>query len=287
MADLKHLVILSGMSGAGKATCAKALEDMGFFVVDNLPPQLLADLVDIAKESQTPKKLAVIIDIREREFLDIFPQIWHKISHKKIEKKLIFLDASNNKLIERFKETKRDHPLSDSIDIVCALETEREILRPIRLLSDIIIDTDKLNSHELKKNIKNIILKTKENPVALNIISFGYKNGLPLELDLCFDVRFIKNPYYDPELKSLTGLDGRVSDYVLSKPKVNLYINKITNIIAFTYSLIQKEGRSSFYIAIGCTGGKHRSVAIAEAIKRRLQAIFPEVKSFHRDMGKN
>lgn len=288
MRDQKHLVVLSGMSGAGKATAAKALEDLGFFVVDNLPPQLLDDLIDLTFEKLgKQKKIAVIIDIREQEFLKIFPKKWQEISKKKYKKTFIFLDASDQKLIERFKETKRDHPLDHGFGINLAIKKEREILYQLKSLCSIEINTDKFNSHELKNEIKKIILKQKKIPITINLLSFGFRYGIPLELDFCFDVRFIKNPYYESGLKNLSGLDEEVKRFVLEQPEVDKFIKKIINFIRFLYPLFQKEGRSSLYIAIGCTGGKHRSVVFVEVLYEEIKKIFPLVKNQHRDKSRS
>lgn len=287
MSKVKEIIIVSGRSGAGKSTAARALEDMGYFVVDNLPPQLLEELLSIAnKAPDNIDRVAVIVDVRETAFLQLLPKIWQDIDHRLYPKSLIYLDASEKKLIDRYQETKRRHPLDDGCGIRCALKKEQELLIPIRELATKEIVTDNLTSHELRQRIKSLIMVNKELDLDITIMSFGFKHGIPLELDLCFDVRFLKNPYYCPELKPKSGLDREVYDYVLALPHSKLFLDKIIDMVQFLYPLYVLEGKSNLTIAIGCTGGRHRSIALVEALKSQLSTKINRLRVEHRDLAR-
>jgi UPF0042 nucleotide-binding protein len=280
---VKEIVIISGRSGAGKSTAAKALEDMGYFVVDNLPPQLLDDLLNITDQKR--QKIVVIVDVREKEFLQLMPKKWLEID-KKYQKKLLFLDASDQQLIDRYQETKRLHPLDDGCGLRKALDLEKSLLLPIKRLATKEITTDKLNSHELKNLIKKEIVQISRGP-NLTLISFGFKNGVPSELDMCFDARFLVNPYYNQALKPKSGLDIEVSQYVLGQPQAEIFLDKISDLINFLYPLYLEEGKATLTIAIGCTGGQHRSVALVQALSLRLNNKIDRVRVEHRDMRRH
>lgn len=283
---LQEIVVVSGRSGAGKTIAGRALEDMGYFVVDNLPPQLLNELLSISNSSQEKKRLGVVIDVRETEFLQLMPKKWQELDHKNYSKKLLFLDASDQQLIDRYQETKRRHPLDDGCGIREALALEQKMLGPIKELATKEIFTDRLNGHELKNLIKKEVLGRIEK-LNLTLMSFGFKHGVPSELDLCFDVRFLANPYYRPDLRPKSGLDQEVYDFVLSLSAAKIFLDKTTNLIEFLYPLYQEEGKSSLTIAIGCTGGQHRSSALVEALKIKLGQKIDNVKVNHRDIGKS
>jgi UPF0042 nucleotide-binding protein len=283
MSKHQEIIIISGRSGAGKSVAAKALEDMGFFVVDNLPPQLLDNLLSLAQNS----KVAVIVDVREHEFLELLPNIYKNIDKSIYNKNLFYLDASEQKLIDRYQETKRRHPLDNGCGIRAALESEHKLLEPIRELATKKIHTDKLNSHELKQVILRELNTNKEYKLPVRLLSFGFKYGVPSELDLCFDVRFLKNPYYEAELRFKSGLDQEVYDYVISLPHAGEFIDKIVNLIEYLYPLYILEGKSSLTIAVGCTGGRHRSTSLIEALKGRLESKIDHIRVEHRDLARH
>lgn len=284
---MQRLVIISGRSGAGKTTAAHALEDMGYFVVDNLPPQLLDDLLLLTKKSKEKiDRIAIIADVREIEFLRVLPKKWQEIDTGKYEKSLLFLDASDQKLIDRYQETKRRHPLDEGGGIRAAITEESLLLEPIRDLATKHIFTDRLNSHELRNLIKQELGES-DNNLHLTLLSFGYKYGIPSELDLCFDVRFLKNPYYQMELRKKSGLEKDVSDYVLNLPQAGPFLEKLAGMIEFLYPHYRDEGKSSLTIAIGCTGGRHRSIAIVEALFQRIQDKIDHIRVEHRDLARH
>ncbi|HXW53816.1 MAG TPA: RNase adapter RapZ [Myxococcota bacterium] len=287
MPVLQEVVVVSGRSGAGKSTASRALEDMGYFVVDNLPPQLLDDLLSVTTQAKDGiRKIAVIIDVRKTEFLAHLPSKWQGLDDAKYIKKLIFLDASDQQLIDRYQETKRRHPLDDGCGIRSALLREEEILLPIKKLATKQLNTDNLNSHALRNVIKKEIIGEGQHCVNLTLLSFGFKYGVPRELDLCFDVRFLVNPYYNQELRPKTGLDLEVYDYVMSLPPAEKFIEKVHDLIEYLYPLYQEEGKSNLTIAIGCTGGQHRSVCVVEALNNRLSDKFDRTRVEHRDLNR-
>jgi len=284
---LQEIVIISGRSGAGKSTVSKSLEDMGYFVVDNLPPQLLDDLLLVADSSKRKiKKIVVIVDVRETEFLELVPAKWQELDKKKYNKKLIFLDATDQQLIDRYQETKRRHPLDDGCGVRAALKLETKKLAAIRRIATKEIFTDKLNAHELR-NLINDVMANSYTALNLTLLSFGFKNGVPSELDLCFDVRFLSNPHYLPELKPKTGLDKEVYDYVLSLPPAKEFLDRLVDMIEFLYPRYLMDGRSSLTIAIGCTGGQHRSTALVKALQTRLIGKIDRIRVEHRELDRH
>lgn len=282
----QEIVIICGRSGAGKTIARKALEDLGYFVIDNLPPELIDALLALTMKPRVMiTKIAMIIDISAVEFIALWPKKWLELDSKLYHKRWFYLHASEKQLIERYHETKRKHPLDDGIGINAALALEEDLLQPLKALASEEIFSDNLSPHELSSLIKQKITHIIAHPLTLSIQSFGFKYGIPLELDLCLDVRFLKNPYYQAELKHKTGEDDMVYDYVLALPHAQGFIAKVYELLNFLYPLYQEEGKTKLVLAIGCTGGKHRSVALAKALYHKLKnKVSWPLRLEHRDM---
>lgn len=275
-------IILTGLSGAGKSVALNALEDIGFFCVDNLPTSLIRSFVDLCQKTPSITKIALGVDIRERKFLTNFAETISSL--KKIQKvEIIFLEAKKEILIRRFKETRRPHPLGDK-DLKRALNREGRQLSGIRQLADRIIDTSSLSPHDLRKTISKLYVREKTMPLSVTLISFGYKYGIPAEADLLFDVRFLPNPNFIEELKPLTGMTAKVKDFVFKQKDSVHFLEKLYSLLDFVIPLYRKEGRSYLIIGIGCTGGRHRSPALAEEVKKFLRGKKVAVSVIHRDI---
>ena len=279
----RELVIITGMSGSGKASVLKAFEDLGYYCVDNLPVDLIPAFAEISMNSEV-EKTALVVDIREGEGLRKLPQILKSLK-KGLDTKVIFLEASDEILIRRFSETRRPHPLGRATTVPRAIAAEREALVGIRSLADVIIDTSKLNVHELRATaIEKFRRKAGDTAIAVNCISFGYKHGIPQECDLLFDVRFLPNPHFIPSLRPLTGQDAKVVRYVGSFPQTRTFIERISQLLIYLLPHYIREGKSYLTIGFGCTGGQHRSVMIAEAVAKRLARAKYNVRVTHRDI---
>jgi RNase adapter protein RapZ len=285
--DHRHeLVILTGLSGSGKLSALKAFEDLGFYSVDNLPLELVQRFADLVRQSGEIQRAALVVDVREGMRLDEFPTILKDV-RKVLPTRVLFLEASDEALIRRFSETRRPHPMGRSDTVVKSIRAERKRLDPIRNVADIVLDTTKFNVHDLRAHI-NAQFEREENDQTLMISSnsFGFKNGVPTEADLVFDVRFLPNPHFVPEFRKLTGRDPRVTKYVRQFPQTKEFLDKTTEMLKFLLPHYIKEGKSYLTVAFGCTGGQHRSVFIAEEMKKRLTNQGYRVKSAHRDMPK-
>lgn len=274
------------MSGAGKSRAVDALEDIGFYCVDNLPVSLIPIFYELFKQSKNyNSKVAVVTDIRSGDTLDSLPKILDEMKSKKQDYKVLFLDAKDYVLVRRYKETRRRHPLSNDYNSIRqSLSHERDMLRHIKQVSNYIIDTSLLSTAQLKNRISNLFLGDSSKSLLINCISFGFKYGLPPESDLVFDVRFLPNPFYIDELKVLTGLDKLVRNYVLQFQNTKDFMSKLLNLIDFLVPLYQNEGKSELVIAIGCTGGKHRSVALTQQLYNHLMQNNQSVRVMHRDI---
>lgn len=282
-----EIVILSGLSGSGKSTAIKFLEDIGYFCIDNLPTSIITEFIDLCKKSETNfTKIAVVIDIRikEIETLNNFAEFIALIKKRVKKVNMLFLESKNEVVIKRYKETRRRHPLSKDGDILENVEKERKVLENVRNLSDHIVDTSDYNVHELRDRINNIF--TNENPhrMLLNIISFGFKHGYPIDADIVLDARFLPNPYFVDSLKELDGNDPKIREFVISNVESMEFIAKISDLLIFLIPRYKKEGKSYLNLAIGCTGGKHRSVAVANELAKSLNEAELLVK--HRDIYK-
>jgi UPF0042 nucleotide-binding protein len=288
MPKKKRIIAISGLSGGGKSTAAKALEDGGFFVIDNLPPQLLEKvvlLVDGAGEEI--RDWAFVVDAREQAFLKKFPKTWERLRKLNRDAKLLFFEASDDTVIKRYKETRRRHPLEHGAGMRENIAYERSLLHDMRGLADEVIHTDNLNVHELKDLIRNRFTPEKAaQSLVVTLMSFGFKYGLPPELDTCFDARFLKNPHFVEKLRPLSGLDEPVSRYVLTRPNAKGFITRVKNLLEFLVPQYQKEGKSYLNIGVGCTGGRHRAPALTVELHRRLALKGVQLRIEHRDVSK-
>jgi len=279
-----RLVILTGLSGSGKLSALKAFEDLGFYSVDNLPLELVPRFADLVRQSHEIDRAALVVDVREGMKLDAFPAILKDV-RKVLDTRVVFLEATDEVLLRRFSETRRPHPLGRNDTVLQSIQRERKRLDHIRNVADVILDTTKFNVHELRTHINQQFDRgdTDQN-LLVSSISFGFKNGVPPEADLVFDVRFLPNPHFIPEFRKETGLNPKVARYVKRFPQTKKFLDKTTDLMKFLLPFYVKEGKSYLTIAFGCTGGQHRSVAIAEEMKKRLEAEGYRVKSGHRDM---
>lgn len=284
MSDLQ-LVIVTGLSGAGKTQAVWCLEDLGFFCVDNLPPTLIPKFAELVSQSGGKiKKIALVIDIRGGEFFDSVPEILEQLSREGIKYEILFLEASDETLVRRFKESRRRHPLNPEGSVLECIREERKRLEELRGKANKIIDTTDLSPQQLKEEIFNLYGEGQEkNVITITVMSFGFKYGLPLDADLVIDVRFLPNPYYIKEMRSLTGNDPLVAKYVMDSEVTQGFLAKFNDLITFLLPHYIKEGKTSLVIAIGCTGGQHRSVVLANEIGKKLAELNYRVKVKHRD----
>lgn len=282
-------LIVTGMSGAGKSRAVDALEDIGFYCVDNVPPQLISKVAEICLAGNSRiNRIAVVTDMRGGDlFYGLFEEL-DQMRDKGLAYKLLFIDAADSELIRRYKETRRRHPLLDLSrgGIAEAIRNERVLLRPARERADFVIDTTHLSANELKQRMNNIFLDNIRNSMLINVMSFGFKYGVPPEVDLVFDVRCLPNPFYVDSLRPKTGLDEEVRQYVMQASESGELLDKLRDLVSFLIPLYQKEGKSQLMIGMGCTGGKHRSVTFAELMYQFLSEQNHNVRVLHRDISK-
>jgi UPF0042 nucleotide-binding protein len=285
--ESKHapeLVIITGMSGSGKASVLKAFEDLGYYCVDNLPVELIPRFAEMALQSTEIRRTALVVDVREGSKLDQLPGIL-KAVRRTIPTKVAFLEASDAALLRRFSETRRPHPLGIDAPVNTSIKAERRHLASIRALADIVIDTSKFNVHELRAHItERFREQASGKSILVSCVSFGFRHGVPEEADLVFDVRFLPNPHFVPEFRALTGRDPRVVKYIQSFPQTKEFIRRISDLLVYLLPHYIHEGKSYLTISFGCTGGQHRSVMIAEEVGKRLHKAGYRVKITHRDM---
>ena len=282
--DQLELVVITGMSGAGKTVAMQSFEDMGYFCVDNMPPSLLPKFWELVKESGKITKIALVIDLRSRAFFDeIMSAIAGLDNTSFITTKILFLEASDDALVSRYKETRRTHPLAGEGRIYDGIIAERRLLQDIKTRAQKVIDTTNLSPRKLREEIMQAFSTGTEGVFTIQVMSFGFKYGIPIDADVVMDVRFLPNPHYIAELRPLTGLDEPVYDYVMSQPEAKTFYHKLMDLLDFSIPGYKKEGKSSVTIAIGCTGGQHRSVAFAERIGRELLSDSYNVTISHRD----
>ena len=282
----RELVILTGMSGSGKASALKAFEDLGYYSVDNLPLELIPRFADLVAKSAEIARAALVVDVREGSRLDRFPAILKKV-RLVLPTRVVFLEASEEAIVRRFSETRRPHPLGRGETVVASIRAERKRLDPVRNVADILLVTTRFNVHELRAHINSQFERGGEKNdrnLTISVMSFGFKNGVPTDADLVFDVRFLPNPHFVPEFRKLTGKHPKVAKYIRQFPQTREFLDKAAEMLTFLLPHYIKEGKSYLTIGIGCTGGQHRSVMIAEELKKRLGAAGYRAKSSHRDM---
>ena len=286
MADNLQLVIITGMSGAGKTVAIQSFEDMGYFCIDNMPPNLIPKFWELMKESGKVTKMALVVDLRSRSFFEEIQNMLVEIENTDfIDTSILFLDASDEELVARYKETRRTHPMAMNGLVTEGIRKERAILNDLKMQASVIIDTTTLTPRQLREKI-NQTFKTKgDQGFRIEFVSFGFKYGLPIDSDIVMDVRFLPNPHYIPELRPLTGKDQPVYDYVMSFDETELFYNKFLDLLQTVLPGYIKEGKSSLTIAIGCTGGQHRSVALTERLSGALKENY-KVNVTHRDKDK-
>ncbi|AFL88994.1 putative P-loop-containing kinase [Terriglobus roseus DSM 18391] len=278
-----ELVVLTGLSGAGKLSALKTFEDLGFYAVDNLPLELIPQFADLVRGSNEIKRAVLGVDVREG-LIDKFPAILQQV-RKVLPTSVVFLEASDDVLVRRYSETRRPHPLRRDELVSESIAAERKRMEPIRNVADVLLDTSRFNVHELRAHINAQFSRKKgEQTLLLSTMSFGFKNGVPPEADLVFDVRFLPNPHFIPEFRPLTGRDAEVSAYVMGFPQTKEFLDRTTDMLKFLLPHYVAEGKSYLTIAFGCTGGQHRSVALAEEMKKRLTEAGYRAKVSHRDM---
>jgi len=281
--DPHELVIISGMSGAGKASALKTFEDLGYYCVDNLPVGLISNFAELVLDSVEIERAALVVDIREGARLDKLPQILASL-RRLLKTTVVFLEADTDVLIRRYSETRRPHPLGRDTSVRASLTAERRRLQPLRSLADVVIDTTKFNVHELRAQLTERFQGgNRDKNILISCVSFGYREGVPEDADLVFDVRFLPNPHFIPKFRPLTGRHPEVAKYIRSFPQTREFIHRISELLIYLIPHYIREGKSYLTIAFGCTGGKHRSVMIAEEVKKLLSKAGYNVKVVHRD----
>ena len=284
-----RFVVVTGLSGSGKSQAIRALEDLGYFCVDNLPTMLIPTLAQLSRAQATElPKVAIVVDVREGSFLSQFPKVWRQLKRMPgLNPSLIFLEASHAALVRRFSETRRPHPLALDRPVSEGIRDERRRLNAIRAMADEIVDTSALTVHELRNRFMTLAREqSQRNPLVVTLLSFGFKHGVPLDADLVFDARFLPNPHFVPALKPLTGRDRRVVQYMERHEATRLFLQKLTDMLRFLIPQYVGEGKSYLTVAIGCTGGRHRSVMLAEQLRPALADLQGvRVRARHRDIG--
>lgn len=284
-----QILIVTGMSGAGKTQAANALEDMGFYCVDNIPPAIIPAFVDLSARGNTELgRLAIVTDIRGGNMFNELLGVLEGLKKKNLYYKILFLDASDEVLVRRYKENRRQHPLCEREDIplVQAIKKEREMLSQVRFASNHVVDTSRISNAQLKERLSDIFLGNTQNGLKVQCKSFGFKHGADTEADIVFDVRCLPNPFYEDELKEKTGIDRAVRDFIMSHEESREFEKRVFDFIDYAMPLYVREGKSQLVIAFGCTGGRHRSVAFAESLYKHLEQQGYRVSSIHRDIYK-
>lgn len=285
---MKDVIFLTGVSGAGKSTAMSFMEDIGYYCIDNMPAELISTFMNLMDKSDKYNKIAIVTDVRSKGVFNAFCDVVDKLKYDNDNVKIIYLDIKNHVALKRYKLTRRKHPFADKFSgsIEDALNYEKEVLAPVRLRADYVIDTSDLTSNQLRNRLTQILLGDDKDVMNINIVSFGFKHGIPNDADFVLDVRCLPNPYWVESMREKTGLDQEVYDYVFSFGDAQKLLEKTISLLDFLNPLYIKEGKSQIVIAIGCTGGNHRSVAIAEALKKHFVRHWDNVSVNHRDINK-
>ena len=281
------VTIITGMSGAGRSEAAHVLEDLGYFVIDNLPPMLIGKVAELARSTEKPIRYALVVDVRSGDFLHDLSAAIDELRRDGAHTRVLFLDASDSTLVRRYEASRRRHPLSDTDRVSDGIARERVLLEPLKGEVDLIVDTSNLNVHELRDRLRELFAEhVVDGHLQVSVVSFGYKHGLPIDVDLVFDCRFLPNPHWVEELRPLTGRDEPVRDYVLGQRETGEFLRKLDDLLGFLLPNFVKEGKSYLSIAVGCTGGRHRSVVLGDEVARMLTArgFRPTVQ--HRDIDR-
>jgi UPF0042 nucleotide-binding protein len=280
-----RLVVVTGMSGAGRSTAAHSLEDLGWYVIDNLPPSLLVEVCAQARQIEL-NRVAVVLDVRTREFFEQLPTMFSDLAALGMLPEILFLEATDDIIVRRQESVRRPHPLQGDGRLMDGIIRERETLATLRAAADLVIDTSSLNIHQLRSRVSHAYGGTSDDQLRVTLLSFGFKNGLPIDADMVFDVRFLPNPHWVPELRPQTGLSRPVSDYVLSQAGAEPFLDAVQQVLESVSKGYVREGKRFVTIGIGCTGGKHRSSAMAEELAHRLRATGLPTTVLHRDLGR-
>ncbi|MFT4110172.1 RNase adapter RapZ [Propionicimonas sp.] len=278
------LLVVTGMSGAGRRTAGHALEDLGWFVVDNLPPSMLPELIEVSRERQF-SRVAVLLDVRSRSDFRKIPEVFARLGETGVVPEILFLDASDATIVRRQESVRRPLPLQGSGRLLDGIQKERKMLAGLRGSADLVIDTTAINIHELTARVAEAYAEPDETDLTVTLMSFGFKNGLPIDADMVFDVRFLPNPHWVPALRPQTGLAQPVSAYVLGQPDAGPFLDHVLGVVDLVRPGYVREGKRHATVAIGCTGGKHRSTAMVEELARRLGAQGVRTEVVHRDLG--
>jgi UPF0042 nucleotide-binding protein len=280
-----QLLVITGLSGSGKTHVSRTLEDVGWFCVDNLPTALVASFAELIQRSPGLRRSVLVVDVRERAFPETFPAVYRRLRSGRLATSLLFLEADERALVRRFSETRRPHPLADGGSAIEGIRTEREALRPIRRMADLIIDTSQFTVHQLRDYVRERYdVREEGRRMVVSVVSFGFKYGVPAESDLVFDVRFLPNPNFVPRLKRQTGKDAAVVRFLRAQTETRAFLRRVLSLVGFVLPRHEREGRTYLTIAIGCTGGRHRSVMIAEWIGAAVRRKGYAVRVYHRDL---